>query len=133
MRRILLDENAPVGLKGILTGYEVRTAPEMGWAGVENGALLAAAELAGFDILVTADRNIRAQQNLAGRKIALVILGTNHWLTIKSAPARVLAACAGAGEGATQLCRLRPVSAARDAVGLGEPSEFRPGRVASMI
>ena len=98
-RRLLLDENAPVGLKAVLTAYDVETAPDMGWGGISNGRLLDAAEAAGFAILVTADRNIRSQQNMAGRKIAMVALTTNHWLTIKADPAGIVAACDEAGEG----------------------------------
>jgi len=104
-RLLLLDESAPAGLCGILTGFNVRTAPEMGWAGVSNGRLLDLAERAGFEIMVTADGNIRVQQRLAGRKIALVVLTTNHWDTIKADPAGVIAACAGAGQGAYVVVR----------------------------
>lgn len=103
--RILLDENIPIGVRAILTGYDVQTVPEMGWAGLGNGALLRAAEDSGFEIMVTADQNIRRQQNLAGRKIALVVLSTNHWVTVKADPAAVVAACAGAGEGTYTVVR----------------------------
>jgi hypothetical protein len=105
MRRILLDESTPEGVRRLLTEYDVQTVPEMGWAGLTNGVLLAAAGAAGFDIMVTPDKNIRWQQNLVGRKIALVILGTNHWLTIKANPAAVVAACDGAGEGSYTLVK----------------------------
>jgi hypothetical protein len=98
-RRLLLDENAPVGLKAILTGYDVETAPDMGWAGLSNGRLLDAAEAAGFAILVTADRNIRFQQNMAGRTIAMVALTTNNWLTIRAEPAPIIAACDASAAG----------------------------------
>jgi hypothetical protein len=64
MRRILLDESAPVGLKGFLQGHYVQTADDMGWAGISNGRLLDAAEAAGFEVMVTADRSIRAQQRV---------------------------------------------------------------------
>jgi hypothetical protein len=67
--RILLDQNAPLGLRQLLSAHDVKTANEMGWAAIANGLLLEAAERAGFDILVTADQNMRSQQNLAGRKI----------------------------------------------------------------
>jgi hypothetical protein len=59
MRRLLLDESVPAGLRYLLTAFEVKTAPEMGWAGVSNGRLLALAEQNGFDIMVTSDTNIR--------------------------------------------------------------------------
>ena len=105
--RILFDENIPIGVRAILSGYDVQTVPEMGWAGLGNGALLRAAEDSRFEIMVTADQNIIAQQNLAGRKIALVVLSTNHWVTIKADPAVVVAACAAAKEGSCTVVRFR--------------------------
>ena len=83
MRRLLLDANMPLGLRAMLQDYEVRTARQMGWDKLTNGALLAAAEAAGFDAMITADRSIRHQQNLAGRKIALIELTTPQWETIR--------------------------------------------------
>lgn len=55
----------------------------MGWATLTNGHLLALAESHGFDALMTGDRNMRHQQNLAGRRIALVVLPTNYWPTVR--------------------------------------------------
>ena len=106
MRRILLDQNAPFGLRQVLTGHDVRTAYEMGWDALANGILLAAAEQAGFDIMVTSDQNIGHQQNLTGRRIALVVLTTNHWLTVRSAADAVLAACLAAGPGTYSVVNL---------------------------
>jgi hypothetical protein len=83
MRRLLLDANMPRGLRALLADYEVRTARQMGWDRLTNGELLAAAEAAGFDAMITADRNIRYQQNLVGRKIALIELTTTRWETIR--------------------------------------------------
>lgn len=83
MRRILLDEGVPVGVRMLLPGFEVQTAAEAGWAGLTNGDLIAAAEQAGFEVMVTCDQNIRYQQNMTGRRLALVILTTNHWDTIR--------------------------------------------------
>lgn len=98
MLRILLDENVPIGLANLLTGFLVRTADEMGWAGITNGKLLDAAEAAGFHVMITADRNIRVQQRLAGRKIALVVISTNHWDRIRNnAPSPVIPTCGHAG------------------------------------
>ena len=77
--RILLDENVPVQLKGVLTGHEVRSVndPDIGWKGITNGRLLT--EMEGrFDLLVTADRNMFAQQNLAGRTISILVVPTNR-------------------------------------------------------
>ncbi|HJU19393.1 MAG TPA: hypothetical protein VJ770_23305 [Stellaceae bacterium] len=84
--RLLLDHNAPRGLRGILAGHEVRSAYEMRWAELANGELLDAAEEAGFDALVTGDKGLRHQQRMAGRTIAVVVLGTTHWPTIRANP-----------------------------------------------
>ena len=61
----------------------------MGRQGLENGALLDAAEQAGFDLLLTCDQNVPHQQNLAGRKLALLVLSTNHWPTLRRVAAKV--------------------------------------------
>jgi len=90
--RILLDQNTPLGLRGALQGYEVIPARSLGWATIENGALIRAAEEAGFGILITCDRNIRYQQNLAGRQIALIELSTAIWPVIRPYVNDVLAA-----------------------------------------
>ena len=83
--RILLDHNVPVGVRSFLAGHEVRTIVEMKWRPqLENGELLNAAETAGFDVLVTSDQNIRYQQNPKGRKLALVVLGSNIWPIVRS-------------------------------------------------
>jgi hypothetical protein len=71
----------------------------MGWNALGNGKLMDAAEAAGFKILVTADQNLRFQQNMAGRKLAVVALGTNHWNTIRPDPSGIIAACAAAVDG----------------------------------
>jgi hypothetical protein len=82
--RILFDKNVPVGLRSFLAGHEVHTVAEINWPPqLENGELLNAAETAAFDVMVTADRNIRYQQNLAGRKLALVVLGSNIWPIVR--------------------------------------------------
>jgi hypothetical protein len=98
-KRILLDESVPAGIARILTSHEVKTAPEMGWAGIANGRLLDLAEQDGFDIMVTSDTNIRFQNRLAGRRIALVVATTNHWDTIRMNPADLVAACDSAAHG----------------------------------
>jgi hypothetical protein len=97
--RILLDENTPRGVRGILSGHDVHTAPQMGWSGLSNGDLLDAAEQAGFEALVTCDQNMVLQQNLAGRKIAVVVLSTNTWPLIRAQPQRVQSAVANASPG----------------------------------
>jgi len=92
MRRILFDENVPEGVRRLLAGYVVETAAELGLAGLANGDLIEAAENGGFEVMVTADQNLRYQQNLAGRRLALVVLTTNHWDMIRPHGNRVVAA-----------------------------------------
>jgi hypothetical protein len=87
--RILLDENAPSGLRRILAGHDVRTAPEMGWARYSNGQLLDEAEKAGFEALITSDQGLTFQQNLTGRNIAVIIFSTNAWPVIRTQPQTV--------------------------------------------
>ena len=82
--RILFDKNVPAGVRGFLPNHEVRTFVEMHWPDqLENGELLTMAERAGFDVMVTSDQNIRYQQNLSRRKLALVVLGSNIWPVVK--------------------------------------------------
>jgi predicted nuclease of predicted toxin-antitoxin system len=76
--RVLLDENVPVQLKGILQGHTVKSVndKDVGWKNIKNGALLDA--MAGvFDLLITADRNLHSQQRLSGRNFSILVLPTN--------------------------------------------------------
>ncbi len=70
MSRVLLDENLPLGLSRLLRGHDVEHTTSLGWDGLKNGRLIAAAELAGFQVIVTADKNLRHQQNMAERHFA---------------------------------------------------------------
>jgi hypothetical protein len=80
--KILFDHGTPVPLRRTLTGHEVSTAYEMGWAKLGNGDLLAAAEKS-FDAFITTDQNLRYQQNLAGRRLAILVLPTTSWPEIQ--------------------------------------------------
>lgn len=71
--RILLDECLPKRLKGDLTGHDARTVPEMGWAGKQNGELLALASRQ-FDVFLTVDRNLSLEQNVNKSNIAVVVM-----------------------------------------------------------
>jgi hypothetical protein len=77
--RVLFDQATPVPIRSYLKGHEVRTAAQQGWDTLKNGDLLTVAEADGFDVLLTTDKNIRYQQNLTGRKIAVVVLGQQQW------------------------------------------------------
>jgi hypothetical protein len=76
---ILFDHSTPAPLAAYLAGHIVTKAKDRGWDRLTNGDLLAEAERAGFDLLLTADNNMRYQQNLTNRKIALVVLSTPQW------------------------------------------------------
>ncbi len=76
---ILFDNGTPAPLLRFLEGHIVTKAKARGWDRTSNGELLAAAEAAGFDLLLTTDKNICYQQNLTGRKIAIVVLGRQQW------------------------------------------------------
>ena len=76
--RVLFDQGVPAPLREHLRGHEVTTAFEAGWSHLSNGELLALAETT-FDVLVTTDRNLRHQQNLAGRRLAILVLPTTSW------------------------------------------------------
>jgi hypothetical protein len=81
---ILFDQGAPRGVSRALQGHTVITAKARGWDRLANGALLNVAEQAGVDVLFTTDRGIRYQQNLTGRKIAIVVLaGTTKWSRVR--------------------------------------------------
>jgi hypothetical protein len=77
--KILFDQATPVPIRLYLKGHLVRTAAQQGWDTLRNGDLLTVAEEAGFDLLLTTDRNMGYQQNLSGRKIAIVVLGLQQW------------------------------------------------------
>ncbi|MGH9610809.1 MAG: hypothetical protein ACRD34_14180 [Bryobacteraceae bacterium] len=76
---IVFDQATPVPIRRYLAGHTVRTATQQGWDRLKNGELLAAAEQAGFEVLLTPDKNIYYQQNLSGRKIAIIVLGEQQW------------------------------------------------------
>lgn len=86
---ILFDQGTPVGIRNSLPEHVVKTAYEQGWSTLLNGDLLSAAEREGFQVLLTADKNLPYQQNLAGRKIAIVVLSTNRWTLVQTALGRI--------------------------------------------
>ncbi len=88
--RIILDHNAPAPLRYWFVGHTVEIAYERGWAELTNGDLLAA-EADGFDVMITTDQRIRYQQNLAGCKLALLVIDTNNWTRIRKCRALVMA------------------------------------------
>lgn len=71
---MLCDESVPRDVAAALTGHEVATVQALGWAGMTNGALLRAARDTGWQVLVTVDRRMEYQQNIAASGVALVVL-----------------------------------------------------------
>ena len=96
---ILFDNNTPRGLTSFLAGHSVVEARERGWDKLANGDLIYAAEQAGFDVIVTADKNIRYQQNLEARRIALVVIGNSQWPMVKLVAEKIAAAVNAAQPG----------------------------------
>jgi hypothetical protein len=97
--RILFDHGTPGGIVGSLSGHDVTEAFERGWDRISNGELLKEAEIAGFDVLLTTDKRIRYQQNLTGRKIAIVVLGNSAWRVVRLHLDRIALAVAKATPG----------------------------------
>jgi glutamate racemase len=96
---VLFDQGTPVPLRRSLTGHEVTTAHERGWSELTNDELLDSAERERFEVLVTTDTNLKYQQNLDSRKIAVVVLSTTSWPRIQRAIGAVVAAVEATTEG----------------------------------
>ncbi|MBV9610843.1 MAG: hypothetical protein JO091_00150 [Acidobacteriaceae bacterium] len=97
---VLFDNGTPRTLaRYLIDRHTVTEARARGWEELENGKLLTLAEAEGFDVLVTTDRNLRYQQNLAGRKIAIVVLGKGRWAVITAHIAEIVAAVNAATPG----------------------------------
>lgn len=97
---ILLDQAAPVLIRKFLVGHKVETAAQRGWDKLKNGDLLSAAEAARFEVFITPDKNIRYQQNLADRLIAIIVLGNAQWPILRNHPQLVVNAVNAAKPGA---------------------------------
>jgi hypothetical protein len=81
--KVIFDENVPLPLQQFLVGHTVTTVQLQGWAGIENGDLIKLVDDK-FDVLLLADENLRYQQDLKQRRIALVELPTNRWPALKN-------------------------------------------------
>jgi predicted nuclease of predicted toxin-antitoxin system len=85
---ILLDECVPWPMHKFLADHHCTTAQKRGWGGIENGELLRLAE-GEYDLFITSDQNVRYQQNLTGRKIAVLELSTNDIHRIQAAASAI--------------------------------------------
>ena len=86
--RILFDQGVPVPLRKELMGHEVTTCKEKGWDQITNGDLIAQAETL-FDVFVSTDQNLKYQQNLKNRKIAILVLPTTSWRKLEQNAATI--------------------------------------------
>jgi|ERR1700722_16482564 hypothetical protein len=97
---VLFDNGTPRTLaRYLIDHHTVTEARARGWEELDNGALLNEAEAAGFEVLVTTDKNLSYQQNLAGRQIAIVVLGRGRWSILKPHVAQIVAAVNAATPG----------------------------------
>jgi predicted nuclease of predicted toxin-antitoxin system len=97
--RVLFDQGVPVPLRKLLAGHVVETAYERGWSRLADGELLAEAQRAGFDVLVTTDQGLPRQQPLAKLRLGVVILGTTSWPRLRTRAVEVEVAIRQASPG----------------------------------
>jgi hypothetical protein len=90
--RILFDHGTPVPLRQRLTDHHIETAFERGWHTLRNGDLLRIADSETFEVLVTTDRSLRAQQDLSRYRLAVLVLPTTDWRLIRQHTGEVAAA-----------------------------------------
>jgi hypothetical protein len=97
--KIVFDQGTPVPLRHHLPEHEVDTAFELGWSRLRNGELIKTAEDGQYAILLTTDRNLKYQQNLSARRIAIIVLSTTSWPRISLRVEKVRQAIAAASPG----------------------------------
>ena len=100
--KVLLDENLDHALRKLLGPHEVFTVTYMGWTGLQNGALLRAAEENGMDVLLTGDQTLTYEQNLTGRRLAIVALSAIQLPILKENLNKIVAAVDAAAPGTIQ-------------------------------
>lgn len=99
--RVLFDNGTPRGVAAALAHHVVEKARAHDWDTLGNGELLDAADAAGFEVFVTTDRNLRHQQNLKSRRIAIVVLTTARWTLIRLQLPAIAAAIDAVKEGSS--------------------------------
>ena len=100
--KVLLDENLDHGLRKLLGQHEVVTVTYMGWTGLKNGELLRLAEDHGMEVLLTGDQTLTCEQNLTGRRLAIVALSAIQLPIIKKNLPKIIAAIDNAAPGSFQ-------------------------------
>jgi hypothetical protein len=97
--RVLFDQGTPVPLRGFLNSHTVTTVYEKGWSTTRNGDLLQLADQEMFEVLLTTDQNLKYQQNLTKRQLAVVVLPTTSWPVIQNHTAKIAAVLASIAPG----------------------------------
>jgi hypothetical protein len=105
---VLFDHGTPRGIAQALRGHTVKEAKAQGWDTLSNGELLRAAEEAGFDVLLTTDTSLPYQQNLKGRKLAIVILSKNRWSLVRPMMQQIANAVSAATPGTCNVIEIPP-------------------------
>jgi len=121
---ILFDNGTPRGLARFLAGHSVEEARARGWEELANGELITVAEQAGFEILLTTDKNIRYQQNSGARKIELVVLEHSQWPMVRLVAENILSAVSMAEPGSAT-ARLIPKLSSSNPSGCTESDAAR--------
>jgi hypothetical protein len=115
MPKILLDESVPRPVARAFPEGEATTVDRIGWKGIENGRLLLDAETHGFEVLITSDKNMRHQNGLTGRRLAVVVLPHTNWPKLRGMLDAIAAAAATARPGTfTMMVPTPPRTSARD-------------------
>ena len=81
--KILFDQNVPRPLQRYLAAHDVMRTDQLGWSELQNGELLRVAEDAAFEVLLSGDKTLPSEQNMTGRRIAVVCMSDNHWPIVK--------------------------------------------------
>ena len=89
--RVLFDQGTPVPLRDFLNSHTITTVYEKGWSRIPNGDLLRVADQQMFEVFLTTDQNLKYQQNLTDRQIAIVVLPTTSWPVIQNHTAKIAA------------------------------------------
>ena len=93
--KILFDHGTPRPLRQYLSAHACDTAADKGWETLRNGELIDQAEQEGYEVLITTDQKLRYQQNLAGRRLAIIVLLKNNWPRVRTRTEEILAALEG--------------------------------------
>ena len=104
--RILLDNCTPRPLRRYLAEHQVDTAGDRGWQQLRNGTLLQTAEDAGYEVLLTTDQSMPFQQNMTGRRIAVIVVNENKWPLLQGHAAEIAAALSNLAPGEVKVVRI---------------------------